>query len=139
MIVFFLKLMAMWPFVVAGFQQPILLPDDGAFHPIPDAVASFLKGQFEAVPAPTIAVNIAISTCRLQILEEQAGLQFKGAYFCLVDFGCSKVEPVPVWFDDYQMWFGPDSAGRLTAMICANSISDETRREFFSGQVNQGG
>ncbi|WP_172122396.1 MULTISPECIES: hypothetical protein [unclassified Devosia] len=133
------KLVSLWPLVAASVQQPILLPDDGAFHPAPNAVASFLGEQFEAVPAPTIADKVAVTTCRLELMEEQAGFQFKGAYFCWVDFGCSKVEMVPVWFDQHQMWFGPDSAGRLVAMFCAESISDPERRKALSQDVQRGG
>jgi hypothetical protein len=125
--------------VAALLPRPLLLPDDGSFHPVPSSIAQFLQSEFSAVPADYIVENISSSTCRLDLIPDESGMPFNGAYYCNVDFGCGEVTGVPVWFDAHSFWFGPDSAERLVAMYCADSISDPDRRKTLSEEVHQGG
>ncbi len=117
---------------------------EGEFEPIPGFVSVFLQEQFDMVPAPSISARMPNTTCRKDVADEPfpgyGEEDFVGAYYCMIDYGCGQVSGVPVWFEaDDDLWFGPDSAGRLAAMHCANSITNEARREHFSNQIDQGG
>ena len=117
---------------------------DAGFEPIPAEVSAFLQKLFGDVPAPSIAATIPQTTCRKDLAEEPfdgvAGAKVIGAYFCKIDFGCGELGGAPVWFDaNDTLWFGPDSADRLVATYCAESISDPGRRRTLSESVFQGG
>lgn len=114
------------------------------FEPIPGFVSVFLQEQFDMVPAPDISARMPRTTCRNDTFEEPvpsvSGEHFVGAYYCMIDYGCGEVSGAPVRYEaDGDLWFGPDSAGRLVAMHCADSITNDERRKHFSSQVHQGG
>ena len=96
------------------------------------------------LPAPSISERIPQTLCQKDMFDEPmpgfGGSDLVGAYFCNIDFGCGQTDGAPVWFDaDGALWFGPDSAERLVAMYCGDSISDPERRKALTEEVHQGG
>lgn len=131
-------------FSVLLVAAPAAVAQEDGFEPIPSDVSALLQAQFDMVPAPSISERIPHTTCRKDIAEEPfpgvGGADLVGAYYCMIDYGCDQVGGAPVWFDvNGALWFGPDSAERLVAMYCADSISDPERRRVLAEEVQQGG
>ncbi len=124
---------------------PAAVAQEEGFEPIPGDVSAFLVEQFNMAPAQSVAERIPHTTCRKDIYDVPftglwEGGDLIGEYYCIVDYGCDQVDGVPVMFTaNGALTLGPESADRLVAMYCAESISDPARREKLSEEVQQGG